>query len=62
MGGGAQPSGHYVAEYNGKWTTVSTSPIYHEGELQGAIAVMRNITESKRYDEELTKREAARQP
>ncbi|MGI6185824.1 MAG: two-component system sensor histidine kinase NtrB [Brevibacillus sp.] len=51
-------SGHYVAEYNGKWTTVSTSPIYHEGELQGAIAVMRNITESKRYDEELTKREA----
>lgn len=51
-------SGHYVAEYNGKWTTVSTSPIYHKGELWGAIAVLRNITESKRYDEELTKREA----
>lgn len=51
-------SGHYVAEYNGKWTTVSTSPIYHKGELWGAIGVLRNITESKRYEEELSKREA----
>lgn len=51
-------SGHYVAEYNSQWTTVSTSPIYRNGELCGAIAVMRNITDSKRYEEELTKREA----
>jgi two-component system sporulation sensor kinase A len=51
-------SGHYVAEYGGQWTTVSTSPIYHKGDLWGAIAVMRNITDSKRYEEELTKREA----
>lgn len=51
-------SGHYVAEYNGKWTTVSTSPIIYKGELWGAIAVLRNVTESKRYEEELSKREA----
>ncbi|QRG65297.1 two-component system sensor histidine kinase NtrB [Brevibacillus choshinensis] len=51
-------SGHYVAEYNSQWTTVSTSPIYHAGEVWGAIAVLRNLTDSKRYEEELTKREA----
>ncbi|MED4780924.1 two-component system sensor histidine kinase NtrB [Brevibacillus choshinensis] len=51
-------SGHYVAEYNSQWTTVSTSPIYHAGEVWGAIAVLRNVTDSKRYEEELTKREA----
>ncbi|MEJ8548609.1 two-component system sensor histidine kinase NtrB [Brevibacillus borstelensis] len=51
-------SGHYVAEINGILTTVSTSPIYHKGELWGAISVLRNITDSKRYEEELTKREA----
>lgn len=53
-----EESGHYVAEFNGKWTTVSTSPIYHAGELWGAIAVLRNISENKRFEEELTKREA----
>lgn len=51
-------SGHYVAEYSGKWTTVSTSPIYYDGQMWGAIAVLRNVTESKRYEEELSKREA----
>ncbi|MDR7316278.1 ATP-binding protein [Brevibacillus nitrificans] len=51
-------TGHYVAEYWGQWTTVSTSPIYHDGELWGAIAVLRNLTDSNRYEEELTKREA----
>lgn len=51
-------SGHYVAEINGTLTTVSTSPIYHRGELWGAISVLRNITDAKRYEEELTKREA----
>ncbi len=51
-------SGHYVNEYNGKWTTVSTSPIHYKDELWGAIAVLRNVTESKRYEEELSKREA----
>ncbi|MFS0553299.1 two-component system sensor histidine kinase NtrB [Brevibacillus sp. 179-C9.3 HS] len=51
-------SGHYVAEYSGKWTTVSTSPIYYDGEMWGAIAVLRNVTESKKYEEELNKREA----
>lgn len=51
-------SGHYVAEYNAQWTTVSTSPIYHAGEVWGAIAVLRNLTDNKRYEEELTKREA----
>ncbi|MFD2371491.1 nitrogen regulation protein NR(II) [Brevibacillus sp. GCM10020057] len=50
--------GHYVAEYNSQWTTVSTSPIYHKGELWGAIAVFRKLTDNKRYEEELTKREA----
>ncbi|MBU8711179.1 PAS domain S-box protein [Brevibacillus parabrevis] len=51
-------SGHYMAEYNSKWTTVSTSPIFYMGEMWGAIAVLRNITENKRYEEELNKREA----
>lgn len=51
-------TGHFVAEYNSQWTTVSTSPIYHKGEVWGAIAVLRNLTDSKRYEEELTKREA----
>ncbi|WP_373926232.1 two-component system sensor histidine kinase NtrB [Brevibacillus agri] len=51
-------SGHYMAEYRAKWTTVSTSPIFYMGEMWGAIAVFRNITESKRYEEELNKREA----
>ncbi len=51
-------SGHYVAEYRGKWTTVSTSPIYYGTEMWGAIAVLRNVTESKKYEEELSKREA----
>ncbi|USG68128.1 ATP-binding protein [Brevibacillus ruminantium] len=51
-------SGHYVADTNGTLTTVSTSPIYHQGELWGAISVLRNITDSKRYEDELTKREA----
>lgn len=51
-------SGHYMAEYHAKWTTVSTSPIYYMGEMWGAIAVYRNVTESKRYEEELNKREA----
>lgn len=51
-------SGHYVAEINGTLTTVSTSPIYHKGDLWGAISVMRNITDSKPYEDELSKREA----
>ncbi|MCM3141154.1 ATP-binding protein [Brevibacillus sp. MER 51] len=51
-------SGHYVAEYRGKWTTVSTSPIYYGEEMWGAIAVLRNVTESQKYEEELSKREA----
>ncbi len=51
-------SGHYVTEYHGEWLTVSTSPIYHDGQLWGAIAVMRNITENKKYEAELTRRES----
>ncbi|MCM3081096.1 two-component system sensor histidine kinase NtrB [Brevibacillus invocatus] len=51
-------NGYYMFDYEGRWMTVSTSPIYDQGEVCGAIAVLRNITETKRYEEEMTKREA----
>lgn len=51
-------NGYYMFDYEGRWMTVSTSPILDQGEVCGAIAVLRNITETKRYEEEMTKREA----
>lgn len=51
-------SGHYVTEVGGKWSTVSTKPIYIEGELWGAIAVVRDLTQYKALEDELSKREA----
>jgi two-component system, sporulation sensor kinase A len=51
-------SGYYMFENEGKWMTVSTSPIYFKDEVCGAIAVIRNISDTKRYEEEISKQEA----
>lgn len=51
-------AGHFVGEMNGKWTTISTSPIYRQGELWGAVAVIRYLTENRKLEEELSRREA----
>lgn len=50
--------GHNVAEIYGKWMTFSTSPIYRNGQLWGALAVLRHVSESTFWEEELSRREA----
>lgn len=51
-------SGNYVAEIAGKWTTISTRPIFLSGGLWGAIAIIRDMTSYKLLEDELNKREA----
>ncbi|MGD8191241.1 two-component system sensor histidine kinase NtrB [Brevibacillus ginsengisoli] len=51
-------SGHYITEIVGKLCTVSTKPIYMQGELWGAIAIIRDLTRFKTLEDELNKREA----
>lgn len=50
--------GHYVADYGGKWLTISTRPLRQNSELWGAIAVIRDLTHSKSLENEMTRREA----
>ncbi len=50
--------GHYVTERNGKWITFSTNPVYLDGKLWGAAAVVRGISQNKQFEEELLRREA----
>lgn len=51
-------SGYYLYNHDGKWLTVSTSAIYDQGEVCGALAILRHITETTCYVEEMSKREA----
>jgi PAS domain S-box-containing protein len=50
--------GHYVTVINDLWVTVSTSMIYHDGVLQGAMAVFVKLTDINIYEESMTKQEA----
>lgn len=50
--------GHYVAEFSGRWFTISTRPLYLHDELWGVIVVVRDLTHYKALEEELSKREA----
>ncbi|RNB91661.1 GHKL domain-containing protein [Brevibacillus fluminis] len=50
--------GHYVADYHGRWITFTIRPIRLGQQMWGAIAVFRNVTQSKQFEEELSKRDA----